>query len=434
MTRFGSLGSLRAVAHAGCALTALTALLLLVGSSPFARADVPSTVTADPPYALFAAPDGKPDVPLDPETLADLPNAPAQDLGDPYPDWVLSADGSVSARVDQSSGVIAIRSGLTGPVRRRIHPTATVFAQAISRDGSRLLTQVPMSCSPSGCTAPVWYVYDTADGRLVSTVTGDDQGYGGDALLDPAGRRLYRPTFARGGRAAGPWALQLVAYDLTDAAGRELGRLTLPAVPAGIWYARVVDQTPVQETLMPAIALSPDGKTIAVVHADTDALTLIDAGALRVERTVAVARPASRARRLFGWLGLAPQPAEAKFMNGRSLSAVFAADGRLLYVYGAEGTVGAATTDVSERGLGLRAIDPATGAIVGEALGGQEFDAVVPAPDGRAVYANGPTIPWAMATGEPPDRLVRLAPRSLDVLATRDFPDRRSIALIPSVP
>lgn len=428
MLRLRSLG---AFAHTRCALAAL---LLLVGPSPFARAGVPSTVTVAPPYALFAAPDGKPAVQLDPDTLANVPNAPPQDFGAPYANWVLSADGSVSARVDESSGVIVIRSGLTGPVRQRIQPSATVYAQALSHDGARLLTQVPMSCSPSGCTAPVWYVYDTIDGRLVSTVTGDDQGYGGDALLDPAGRRLYRPTFARGGRAEGPWSLQLVVYDLTDAAGREIGRLALPTVPAGIWYDRAVDQIPVEETLMPALALSPDGRTIAVMHAETDALTLIDASALRVERTVALTRPTSRARRLLGWLGLAPQPAEAKFMNGRSLSAVFAANGRLLYVYGVEGTVGADTADVNEQGLGLRAIDPATGVIVGEALGDQEVDAVFPAPDGRAVYANGPTVPWMVATGEPPNRLVRLAPYSLEVLATRDFPDRRSIALIPSVP
>jgi hypothetical protein len=426
MVRVGSFG-------AG-ALAVLTALLVLAGPSSFARADVPSPVTANPSYALFAAPNGKPFVRLDPETLADAPNASLLDFGESYPNWVLSADGSVSARLDQSSGVIAIRSGLTGSVRRRIQPATTVFAQALSRDGARLLTQVPMSCSPSGCTAPVWYVYDTADGRLVSKVTGDDQGYGGDAFLDPAGSRLYRPTFARGGQAVGPWPLQLVAYDLIAAAGQEIGRLTLPTVPAGIWYDRVIDQIPVEETLMPAIALSSDGGTIVVAHADTDALTLIDANALRVERTVDVSRPASRAQRVLGWLGLMPQPAEAKFMNGRRLSAVFAADGSLLYVYGAEGTVGADVSDVREQGLGLRAIDPATGAIVGEALGDQELDAVFPAPDGSGVYANGPSIPWAVATGEPPDRLVRLAPRSLEVLATRDFPDRRSVALIPDAP
>ena len=431
MVRFGSLGTINVT---GRAVAVFTSLLLLIGPISFARAHVASPVTTSPPYAIFAAPDRNPSVQLDPETLADVPNAPSLNFGALYRNWVLSADGSVSARLDQSSGVIEIHSGVIGPVRLRIHPSTTLFAQALSRDGARLLTQVPMSCGPSGCTAPVWNVYDTGDGRLVSTVTGDNQGYGGDAFLDPAGRRLYRPTFARGDRAEGPWPLQLVAYDLTAATGREIGHLTLPTVPAGIWYDRVVDQVPVEETLMPAIALSPDGRTIAVVHADTDSLTLIDANALRVERTAPLTRPASRARRVLGWLGLAPQAAEAKFMDGRSLSAVFAADGSLLYVYGAEGTVNPDTATVREQGLGLRAIDPASGAIVGEALSDQEFDTVIPAPDGRAVYTNGPTIPWAVVTGEPPDRLVRLAPRSLAVLATRDFPDRRSVALIPRAP
>lgn len=425
------LARLRGKMYAGRAVALVGTLLLLAGAGPIARADSPATPVAGTPYELFAAANGKPYVQLDASTLADAPNAATPDLGGPYPNWILSADRSVFALLDQSTGEIVVRSGFEGPELRRIKPGANVYIQSISRDGTRLVTQGFMSCSPTGCTPPVWYVYDTTSGQLISNVRGDGQGYGGDAFLDPAGLRLYQPTFDRAGRAAGPWPLQIVAYDLTDPAGREAGRLTLGDVPAGIWYDRVVDQVPVQSTLMPAIALSPDGKTIAVVHADSDALTLIDAGSLSVVRTVALTRSSSRAQRLLGWLGLTPQTAEAKFMDGRTLSAVFSPDGRRLYVHGAKGTVGANEKDVSESGFGLRVIDVATGAIVAVALGDQELDTVIPAPDGQAVYAIGPTIPYAMATGQPPYRLVRLDPSSLDVLASRDFPDGMVVALIP---
>lgn len=417
---------LLALAIAGVALSA---------PSPAGANENPSfgRPTDAPAAALYAAADAEPYRPLDPETLAELPGGAPLDFGEAFPDWLVSGDGSTLVRIEHAgSGEIVVSDGLGGPERLRIDPPAPVSVQGLSRDGARLVAQGPMSCHPGGCSRPVWYVFDTREGHLLARVEGDDQGYGPGALIDPEARRLYRLAFDRGAEREGPWPLQIVAYDLTR--GVEASRLTVPGVRAGIWYVRSVAGAPVADELMPAVALSPDGARLVVVDAEADRLTLLDAAALTVEGTHALRRPESSAHRFLRWLGIAPRDAQAKSMAGRRLDAVFAPDGRHLYLTGAEGTVDDATDETEYQGLGLKLIDVETGRIVAEELDDAELVAVLPAADGRSVYVNGPTEPWTASAGEPSYRLRRLEARTLATLAEREFPDRRWVVLVPANP
>ena len=183
--------------------------------------------------------------------------------------------------------------------------------------------------------------------------------------------------------------------------------------------------------LSPGIAVSPDGRHLALVHADIDRVTLIDAETLRVKGGVALTRPRAIGERMLRWLGLLPEPAAAKLLDGRVVQAVFAPDGRHLYVFGAEGETGEPGVAPTERGLGLTLIDLETGAIVAEGLADEQLDEVLPAPDGRSLYTLGPTVPWTMAAGEPDYRLHRLDARTLAPLAEREFPGSRRLVLLP---
>lgn len=386
---------------------------------------------AAPAMALYAAPDKQPYQPLDPHTLADLAGAPPLDFGMAYPSWAIS-DDSATVVVREADGMIVVSDGLGGPERLRFAPPVSVVYPRLSGDGSRLVMSTRLSGSPSGITPATWYVFDTDEGRLISTIeeaAGADLVPGGlpASLINPRGERLYHS--AASGEGDGPWPLQLVARDLTT--GEEVGRLTLPEVRAGAVYSRSLDQAPIADVLTPAVALSPDGVRLAVVSAETDELTLVDARTMTVERTVAIARPQGLARRALTWLGVLPQAVSAKYMDGRHLQGIFSPDGRLLYTYGFAGEVGDAPDEATQRGLGLTAIEVATGAIVATALDGQVLSEVLPAPDGASVYANGPTVPWIRVVGQPSYRLSRLDAANLGVLAEREFPARRSVVVVP---
>ena len=105
-----------------------------------------------------------------------------------------------------------------------------------------------------------------------------------------------------------------------------------------------------------------DGRQIALVHADRDAVTLIDTETFEVERTVELARPTGLTDRLLGLLSLAPRTALAKEpAEGSTAWGTYAVDGRFLYVWGMR-------TGILDDGraesysTGLRLVDLSTGA------------------------------------------------------------------------
>lgn len=402
----------------------------------------PVAIAKGSPATLYVGKDWEAQsfVPLDPETLIERTDTEPLDFDHPYSDWTLSADGSTMVQIDYPMTdpvlmgddiTIIVRDGVDGPERLRFHPPEAAFGARLTHDGSRLLLSQTQNCGPGGCTAPVWHVFDTQDGTRITTITGDGQEVGPwGGLLDPMGQRLYRATI--GGEGEGFRPLTLVAHDLNT--GAVVGEVTLPDVRAGSTFSQTEDEGPVTDVLTPAVALSPDGANLAVVSADTDALTVIDTAMMTVARTTTIAKPRTVGDRLLDWFTFAPRSAAAKYMIGREMSAVVAPDGQSLYVFGSEGEVNEATEesgDYIQRGLGVTRVDLTTGEIEAESLDGDQLMELLVEPDGSAIYAMGPTVPWMMATGQTRVRLSRLDGQTLDVLVDREFPQQHRFVLVP---
>ncbi|MGH2532836.1 MAG: YncE family protein [Thermomicrobiales bacterium] len=416
-------------------------------------------------------PSGQALTPLDPLTLQDDRDAPVIDLGRlPSPwhalheqrsaTWVAAGDGSVFVGIEQPPApleergmTIVVRDGWTGEERLRFQPGVPIeryAAPLVSADGSRVVVEGSYEAlqaernarhngfgassrraarlwdelrSPQDMPPPVmirWHVFDTATGRLVSTNNAAGP-FAFGRWLDPAGTRLYYlsgpilrgyPSVTGWRESAGePAPARIVAHDL--ATGEEVGRLELAGVPVGAWETAEHRIAAAE----PGVALSPDGARLAVVHPDLSALTLIDAPRLRVERTVAIERPASLADRLLGLLPLMPRDAAAKGpAEGVYLHAVFSPDGARLYVAGREIERGEGGYASRSRGLGLRVIDVASGNVVASAFSEAEIGEILPAPDGRTVYVVRNELfasqRWL---------LQRLDVVTLEVLAEREF-------------
>jgi|SRR5579884_1506887 len=368
---------------------------------------------------------------LDPATLANLPGA-ALDLS-----GIVSAAGGtlvVQQTNSPAGGALVVRDLRTGVVRSRIQSSAMIGYSALSADGNRLLViSGQQSAGPGLTTIPAWTVYDTATGRQVAAIPDDALGFDVANVYvfqpDPTLRHLYALVVPeQDSGKAGPWPARLVAYDLTT--GHVAGRLTLADVLAGSWpTGAVIHQEPVVQDVRPALAISPDGRTLAIVHADGNAVTLVDATHLRVARTVVLAPRRGLLARILAWLPLFPQTAEAKLgLNGTVRQAAFSPDGQRLYIYGETGTIKPDGT-ADEHGLGLTVVDLTHGTIEASGLPNIEVDGIILGPDGHDVYATG-MIPVPNAT-TPDLRLWRLDATSLRVEATRRFAGYRRVLFLP---
>jgi hypothetical protein len=83
---------------------------------------------------------------------------------------------------------------------------------------------------------------------------------------------------------------QLVSEDLFT--GKELGRLSLPGLHAGARAThRQVEGAPLIEGWTPGIALSPDGRQLAIVDGSSRELTLIDTSSMSITKTMLLHQP-----------------------------------------------------------------------------------------------------------------------------------------------
>lgn len=369
-------------------------------------------------------------VPLDPQTLADQPD------GRPLEPGRFSADGSTWVDMEYPPGRdvndpnlnpdevwIVVRDLQSGVERSRFHPQVTGLISILSQDGSRLvLKPYPPASYP---VRVEWYVLDTTTGQQLAHLKDADTACfrGGTGLFDPAlQQRVYCPVDPDP-EAKGPEPLRLVAYDLES--GEKAAEVELPEVLiGGRQTERTVNDQPVWAFLEPAVVLSPDGRQLAVVHADTAKVTLIEAQSLTVERTFAL----NRRTGLLDWF--APAVAQAKGPSeGTIRQAVFSPDGQYLYVFSQEFWV--RPEDAPAR-QGLWLVDLTRGDLVAEALPEFQIQWVRPAPDG-SVYVFGTTdeqmAPYEIRQTSP-SILWRLDALTLETLAQREFTGYQSGRLV----
>ncbi|HEY8735979.1 MAG TPA: hypothetical protein VIO62_02930 [Candidatus Dormibacteraeota bacterium] len=193
--------------------------------------------------------------------------------------WVVaSADGSTVVELDYPGNqpiTARVVDARTGVQRASFHPSVGA-GPVLTSDGARLLVL------ESG--GHYWQVFDTTSGRLVGRVEDDANPCCGalDFSVDPTGQFLYRALETGSGmNAKGPVTPVLVQYDLK--AGREIRRLTLTGVQAGLWRGpRVIGTEHVSNMIEPGIALSPDGSRISILYAEGGRLLTIDTATLKV--------------------------------------------------------------------------------------------------------------------------------------------------------
>jgi len=401
---------------------------------------------AGPPtdLSLFAVPLGLPPdqsppsmtlVPLDARTLSDRQDRPPLTFATRF--ITVSPDGALLATFDyvRAGGplsppgdtTVTIRDNRTGAARGSFHPPAPVIGTRLSRDGARLVVQP----YPSGGAPPdEWDVLDTADGHLLATVNAAPSNDYVPTLIDADAQALYRfITAAPAATAPGPRPISLIAYDLRT--GAERGRLALPEVTTGSWpTGRMVQGEAVRAALSPGIALSPDGRQIAIAHADTDRVTLIDTQHLTIARTINLTGGSG----LLHVLGLIPQPVAAKGPPGvgTSRDAIYAPDGRSLYLSGAQTLLDDHDAQTFHS-RGLTRLDLTRNTITADALPGRTINWVLPAPDGQSIFVFGPKEGEGdshILLPDVPSLLQRLDARTLAVRAEREFPSYRGGRLI----
>ena len=407
-------------------------------------AAVVSTVpTTDIYLSIFGGPEGTDQrlATLDPITLADRPERDAVALG---PTQVaLSSDGSTMVTVDSpwrngqplAKTTVVVRDGATGGERYRFElPGAPSGRPRLSRDGSRHVVTGDADGGGLKMEATTWQVIDTGNGRVIATgpyrIDGE---WPSETWIDPEATRLYGLFLPRAQTNTGPGPSRIVARDLRT--GAEVGRLVLPDVRSGTWTTdRTVtpegstENLPLMAVWVPGVALSPDGATIALSHADEDAITQIDARRLTVERTIRFAPPRTLRDHLLTFFPFMPQPVAAKMAaEGTTLKAVFGADGQHLYLMGRRTTYGDDLTLVIEQ-LGLRVVNIVDGTeVVSEDT--SEWRDLQPSTDGRSLYGFNNFMPDTSRL-----TLQRLDAETLAVEAEREISGFPRLLLRPSVP
>lgn len=356
---------------------------------------------------------------IDKLSLRDSPGIDLRGFGHP----IASADGSTLAWIDNDhlqDGKAHVIDPTTGRDRAAFGGLAMHGLASLTPDGSGVLV-----LNQAGWG---WELVRAGNGRVVADMNWKDPCCGPYLFwLSPDGRYMYRVLTALSGspQPAGPTTPVLVRYDLQ--AGREASRLRLTGVVAGIWPREGSASAHMSLQLIPGVALSPDGRTLAIVHADSERLSLVD-----LERwQMASTRPLTRASSFWDRLSLrAVTDVQAKEVEGPEWEAFFLPDGQTLVAWGRSMSGGSPAT---VRGLGIRTIDVRSAGIRMEVPGGDDqLTQVVPAPDGSAIYAiteaDQPTAPAD-------DRLVvlrRLDPRTLAVTAARTFRGRRTLIALAS--
>ena len=322
---------------------------------------------------------------IDPRTLEDLPGPPLLSVADSsHSSFVVSADGATGAVMDYSYQRVTSPSGLlvsvfdlrTGSEKAHFNPPRAVIVDALSPDGTKLIAR---DWPPAQFTAGR-VTLDSATGRELETLPAVAVGGVTTLRIDYATLRAYGLAVAdASGKATGPQPAAFVALDLRT--GRELRRLPLDGLVAGVWETEIAGERH-QSELGPGLALSPDGTRVAILRADGEWLTLIDTASLAVLSTRRLSRPVSFLERL----GLGSLIAEAKTnYESRSWVLSFSPDGTKIFA--TEQTVqveGEASARYAT--ARLRSIDVQKAQILSEIVPADRVMWATPSPDNSALY------------------------------------------------
>jgi hypothetical protein len=423
-----------------------TVLVLLALCAPLGA--LPSASASETSVSAFVVQAGaREPVQLDPMSLVDGAGsifeewiADGTDAGS-FPEIAVSTNGTTAVilRASETSGqrYAAVYDGVGGPLRLTIDLDRDLWIAYLGADGHHLILAEGLGCGPTGCGARTWHTYDTRSGELVGSTTAPDPLNGWPLMFAPDGTKAYEPVYALDpGKTVysqpGPWPLSIVAYDLI--AGTELTRVEVPGVVGGNWPGDTDGGGYLGYFENPAIALSPDGATIAVIDTAMESLTIVDTLDMSVQRVTPIHEPTSWLTDALTWLGVAPRSAQAKVSEGQSREAHWSADGRSLFVTGYETRLTDDPAGMTGSGYGLTRIDAMTGAILASQWDGQiiEGPLMIVAPDGLSLYVVMTTRPWweATADAQPEYILYRLDPESFSVLAERPLDDWPVVRLI----
>jgi len=413
-------------------LVLLLSVLLLLMAWIVSPASVPPRGVAakglPTPRLFIAAAQANRLQPLDGVSLTTTPQAQALKVG-PWstrfqrPRIVADANGDAFAAVTYGLGGSATRprditirtfnslGQRLGPV---IHPAVLLWVEGLSADGRELYGSGYRPATNGGSTG--FYVLDAFSGAVRYHLPAAEACCG-SWLFDPATHRLYILNEPTGATAAAPGTPILKSYDV--ASGRQLGQLALPGLVAGSWTDTTASSSSDTSGLTvwsPGIALSPDTHRIAILDANRNALTMVDAAQMTIERAMTLSYPRSPLERLGDMLGLAPSVAEAKEIKGTSLSMTYSPDGRSLLVSGFEGKPNAQGLYLPAP-LGLRRIDAASGEVQAQQPPNGMSWWLRYAPDGSALYTLGPVY----LDSDSPLVLRRYDPLTLNVLASHEI-------------
>lgn len=363
--------------------------------------------TPPPPMQLYMPNPSGEIVPVDPQTLEEIQGGAPLTLDIPavlkrtYP--LLSADYSTLAVIGvdptaqpDSGRTVWMLDARTRAVRNEFQLSEKLQAHQLSGDGTRLAA---LHCEQQqmAVTCEAWHVFDTSNGQRLGMIPHEQPFY--RAWLDQTGSRLYTLRMPCEQICDAPGAPTLLSYDTATSA--LVGQLELRDVIAGFWKAGSSAEIGL---MSPGLALSPDGRQFAILHADVPVLTLVDTATMTVIST----RPLNGKT---AWPDQGVLHPEGE--GGFELHMGFSADGRSLYVIGAEHGVDAAGEEAEQR-TGLRLINVERAEVISDLLVGQWVGVAGELPDGSALYVRAREIKTSRSSS-----LYRVDPLTLAITAER---------------
>ncbi len=324
-----------------------------------------------------------------------------------------SPDGELLAVQTDLDAEIIVKDLSSGSELARYDIPGGMYPADISLDGRRLVV-LDLPYSPG---FSVWHVVDLQDGVRLSTIRAEGLHW---VRFDPSGQRLIGWIVPRSLGLPGPRTPFLAAFAADT--GEEVTRLELAGVAAGFWEEVRADDFTVHQFYEPGVALSKDGRRAAVLHADKEALTLVDTERMEILWTKSLRSSTSFLERLLG-----VRRAYAKLAEGVRWNLHLSPDGQWLYAFG-DVEKFAPEDGQHIRGTGLLLIDVEQAEAVARGFEGQRIYWAATAPDWSAIYI------YVEDALNHQTSLHRVLPHTLQSSTARSIEQNNLYFLVPASP